>query len=284
MTKHVRTMALALVDSGARLQRRFRACGWMRLLTFPCLLIGSFCTQAVAANVPRMSVEGMNKHSVITGIGLFLTRSQVATQGAVQPMHFQRRSVCSDRRIKVAFAKGLERTPEQICRVASEALAFVSAQSHVQNIAITLLVVPSRVDYQATFYRMGRGPKLVLIAPVLQTEEATLANIADLVAHEGFHVGMFAAGDVSLAGNEYVAYHYGLCGQLVALGHVEPSALPGFGVASDDPHLVDSSQSAERVRDEVLGAFGGLPMTRESAAGQALLAQCRAIAPASPKQ
>ncbi|MXV09053.1 MULTISPECIES: hypothetical protein [unclassified Xanthomonas] len=255
----------------------------MRLPAFQCLLIGSFCTQALAADVPRMSVEGMNKHSVITGIGLFLTRSQVATQGAVHPVHFQRRSICSDRRIKVTFAKGLERMPERICRVASEALAFVSAQSHVQNIAITLLVVPSPVDYQATFYRIGKGPKLVLIAPVLRSEAATLANIADLVAHEGFHVGMFAAGDVSLAGNEYVAYHYGLCGQLVALGHVEPSALPGFGVASDDPHLVESSQSAERVRDEVLGAFGGLPMTRESAAGQALLAQCRAIAPASPK-
>ncbi|MBB5878201.1 hypothetical protein [Xanthomonas sp. 3498] len=277
MTKHVRTMALALVDAGARLQR-----SWMRLLTFHCLLIGSFCTKALAADVPRMSVEGINKHSVITGMGLFLTRSQVATQGAAQPMHFQRRSVCSDRRIKVALAKGLERTPEPICRVASEALAFVSAQSHVQNIAITLLVVPSRVDYQATFYRIGKGPKLVLIAPVLRSEAATLANIADLVAHEGFHVGMFAAGDVALAGNEYAAYHYGLCGQLVALGQVEPSALPGFGVGSNDPHLVDSSQSAERVRDEVLGAFDGLPMTRESTAGQALLAQCHAIAPASP--
>ncbi|MBB6365339.1 hypothetical protein FHR56_000452 [Xanthomonas sacchari] len=255
----------------------------MRLLAFQCLWMALICTQVLASDAPRVSVEGMNKHSVATGMGLFLTRSQVATQGAAKSIHLQKRIVCSDRRIKVAFAKGLERAPERICRVASEALALVSAQSHVQNIAITLLVVPSLVNYQATFYRVGRGPKLVLIVPVLQSEEATLANVADLVAHEGFHVGMFAAGDVSLAGNEYAAYHYGLCGQLVALGHLEPSALPGFGVASDDPHLVDSSESAERVRTEVLQAFGDLPMTRESPAGEALLAQCRAMAPASSK-
>ncbi|XQA77845.1 hypothetical protein ACM9W9_18985 [Xanthomonas sacchari] len=271
------------VDSVTRLQHNVRNCSWARLLALQCIWVALICTQALAADAPRLSVEGMNKHSAINGMGLFLTRSQVATQGRAQPVHFEKRIVCSDRRIKVAFARGLERAPERICRIASEALALVSAQSHVQNIAITLLVAPSRVDYQATFYRVGRGPKLVLIVPVLRSEEATLANIADLVAHEGFHVGMFAAGDVPLAGNEYAAYHYGLCGQLVALGHLEPSALPGFGVASDDPHLVDSSESAERVRTEVLQAFGDRPMTRESPAGAALLAQCRAIAPASSK-
>ncbi|WP_279362301.1 hypothetical protein [Xanthomonas sacchari] len=271
------------VDSVTRLQHNVRNCSWARLLALQCIWVALICTQALAADAPRLSVEGMNKHSAIKAMGLFLTRSQVATQGRAQPVHFEKRIVCSDRRIKVAFAKGLGRTPERICHVASEALAFVSAQSQVQNIAITLLVVPSRVDYQATFYRVGRGPKLVLVAPVLPSEEATLANVADLVAHEGFHVGMFAAGDVSLAGNEYAAYHYGLCGQLVALGHLAPSALPGFGMASDDPHLVDSSESAERVRTEVLPVFGDRPMTRESPAGAALLAQCRAIAPASSR-
>lgn len=280
---HVRIRIVTRDDLAARLQRKLRQCRWMRLAAFQCFWLGLFCTQALAADAPRLSVEGMNKHSAINGMGLFLTRSQVATQGRAQPVHFEKPIVCSDRRIKVAFAKGLERTPERICRVASEALALVSAQSHVQNIAITLLVVPSRVNYQATFYRVGRGPKLVLIVPVLPSEEATLANVADLVAHEGFHVGMFAAGDVPLAGDEYVAYHYGLCGQLVALGHLEPSALPGFGMASDDAHLVDSSESAERVRTEVLQALGDHPMSRESPAGAALLAQCRAIAPASSK-
>ncbi|MCW0386979.1 hypothetical protein NB722_001518 [Xanthomonas sacchari] len=271
------------VDSVTRLQHKVRNCSWLRLLALHCIWVALICTQALAADAPRLSVEGMNKHSAIKAMGLFLTRSQVATQGRTQTVYFEKRIVCSDRRIKVAFAKGLERTPERICRVASEALAFVSAQAHVQNIPITLLVVPSRVGYQATFYRVGRGPKLVLVAPVLQSEEATLANVADLVAHEGFHVGMFAAGDVSLAGSEYAAYHYGLCGQLVAVGHLEPSALPGFGVASDDPHLVDSSESAERVRTEVLQAFGDRPMTRESPAGEALLAQCRAMTPASSR-
>ncbi|MCW0376995.1 hypothetical protein [Xanthomonas sacchari] len=271
------------VDSVTRLQHNVRNCSWARLLALQCIWVALICTQALAADAPRLSVEGMNKHSAIKAMGLFLTRSQVATQGRAQPVHFEKRIVCSDRRINVAFAKGLGRGPERICRVASEALAFVSAQSHVQNMVITLLVVPSRVDYKATFYRVGRGPKLVLIVPVLQSEEATLANVADLVAHEGFHVGMFAAGDVPLAGDEYAAYHYGLCGQLVALGHLEPAALPGFGMASDDPHLVDSSESAERVRTELLQAFGDLPMTKESPAGEALLAQCRAIAPASSK-
>ncbi|MDY4341031.1 hypothetical protein NG829_18895 [Xanthomonas sacchari] len=244
------------------------------------LLIGFSLLDVSASELPQLSVEGINKHTATSGLGLFITRSEVATQGAESKLILWNKYACEDARIRLAMDEAIKDSPKIICKIAASALDFVRSQSWVENISITLLIVPSRVNYHKKFFRIGRGPKLVLIAPVLQTEEATLANIADLVAHEAFHVGMFAAGDTALAGNEYAAYHYGLCGQLVALGRLEPSALPGFGVASNDPHVVESSESAERVRAEVIQAFDGHPMTKESDAGEALIAQCRAFKPA----
>jgi len=181
------------------------------------LFFSSFLPRAAAA--PALSIEGMNKNSVFELAGLYLTRSEILTQGVEREARLARRTACVDQRIRLLVARDFEQARiDSICSAASKALAFSVQQSGGQRVSVEIRVVPPRVSYRDVSWRVGRFPRLVLIAPDLAASDATLANVADLVAHEVFHVVMIAAGDKALAADEYVAYQFGLCGQLVANG------------------------------------------------------------------
>ena len=232
------------------------------------------------ASPPALSVEGLNQNSIARVGGFYLTRSVVLTQGVEEGLHFERRVACPDQRVRLLLAKGLQRAvTEDICATAGKALAFSVAQSGGQRVSVEIRVVPSHVSYRRSPWRVGRFPKLVLVAPELATSQATLANVADLVAHEAFHVAMVAAGHVQFATDEAAAYHFGLCGQLVALGVVSPSAMPGFSLDSSDPSVVSSSSAADRVRSELMAKAGARPITVDEPLGRELLAACRDVRP-----
>jgi len=242
-----------------------------------------FARPSDGSALPRLSVEGMNKHTIRSGFGLFITQSEVLTQGAQEKIRFASSVRCEDRYVKVAVASGTNVPVKDVCLVASRALRFVLEQAAVDHVSVEIRIVPARVDYHKRFFRFGREPKLTLIAPQMRNLEETLANIADLVAHETFHVSMFVAGDIGLSANEHAAYYYGLCGQLVASGKLQNSALPGFAVDSTDEDVFDSSESAELVRSEVLQISKGEAIASGTAAGEWLLSQCRSFRPSNSR-
>ncbi|MDG2523802.1 hypothetical protein P6166_00310 [Stenotrophomonas sp. HITSZ_GD] len=222
----------------------------------------------------------MNKNTLTKVGGFYLTRSEVLTEGRAEKVRLSLRIACEDSRVRLLVTKGFDKAnAEVICATASKALTFSVNQSEGQRASVEIRVVPPRVFYRETSWRVGRYPKLVLIVPELTELNATLANVADLVAHEVFHVVMIAAGDIALGTDEYVAYHFGLCGQLVAVGDIMPWSMPGFSLASVDPNVVSSSSAAEKVRDELKAYSGGAPIEADSALGQQLLSKCRSTRP-----
>ncbi|HYG04871.1 MAG TPA: hypothetical protein VD865_00475 [Stenotrophomonas sp.] len=242
------------------------------------LIFLSACLPARA--VAGLSVEGMNQNSVTKVGGLYLTRSEVLTEGKASSIRLARRVTCADQRVRLLASEAFDsESADAICATASKALAFSVNQSGGQRASVEIRVVPPRVSYHDTSWRIGRFPKLVLIVPDLTDRHATLANVADLVAHEVFHVVMNAAGDVVLGTDEYMAYHFGLCGQLVAIGEIAPSSMPGFALASSDPDVVSSSSAAERVRDELKSQAHGASIAVDTPFGQELLNRCRSIGP-----
>lgn len=253
---------------------------WRALVTRSFISLASCIHLPAMAAPPALSVEGLNQNSLVRVGGFYLTRSAVLTQGVEEQLHVERRAACADQRVRLLLAKNLQQvTPEEICTTASKALAFSVAQSGGQRVSVEIRVVPPRVAYSSNPWRIGRFPKLVLVAPELGTSEATLANVADLVAHEVFHVAMIAAGHEQLATDEEAAYRFGLCGQLLALGVVSPSAMPGYSLESSDPSIASSSSAAERVRSELMAKSGERPITVNEPLGQELLAACQEVRP-----
>lgn len=229
---------------------------------------------------PGLSVEGMNKNSLVRMAGLYLTRSEVLTEGRPTKVRLGRRISCDDSRVRLLVSRDFDNEKAgAICGAAEKALAFSVNQSGGQRASVEIRVVPPRVFYSDTSWRLGRFPKLALVVPDLPDRHAMLANVADLVAHEVFHVVMIAAGDIALGTDEHVAYHFGLCGQLVAIGNITPSSMPGFSIASSDPNIASSSSAAERVRDELKAQWGEELIAADAAFGQELLSKCRSIRP-----
>lgn len=253
---------------------------WHALMALCFIFLASGIYSHAIAAPPALSVEGLNQNSMVRVGRLYLTRSTVVTQGAEEEIRLGRPVACADQRVRLLVAENLQQVrPGAICTAASKALAFSVAQSGGQRVSVEIRMVPPRVAYSSSPWRVGRFPKLVLVAPELATSQATLANVADLVAHEVFHVAMLAAGHEHVGTNEDAAYHFGLCGQLLALGVVWPSAMPGYSLESSDANVAASSSAAERVRSELMAKAGERPITVDEPLGRELLAACREVRP-----
>lgn len=134
---------------------------------------------------PGLSAEGMNKNSLVRMAGLYLTRSEVLTEGRPTKVRLGRRISCDDSRVRLLVSRDFDNEKAgAICGVAEKALAFSVNQSGGQRASVEIRVVPPRVFYSDTSWRLGRFPKLALVVPDLPDRHAMLANVADLVAHE----------------------------------------------------------------------------------------------------
>ncbi|UNK42693.1 hypothetical protein MNO14_00875 [Luteimonas sp. S4-F44] len=122
------------------------------------------------------------------------------------------------------------------------------------------------------------APRVALAVPLFDDRARTVANLVDLIAHEGFHMAGFFSGDGLTAGDERKAYYAGLCAQLAVRGEIHMNSLPGAVIEGvDDSMVTASSGAAYRVRREFAKFFEDDKRIVQSEAGAAVIKRCEAV-------
>lgn len=213
--------------------------------------------------------------------GAFSIYSSYSIPGQSAPRGFRGKVHCAGGRMSVRVGYGIEHADAavaEVCAVAESTLDYLDAAIGRSRLKVELDLIPSDTHAAWRGHSLGFRPGIRLGAPMLGTKEATVHNIVDLIAHEGFHVAAFATRRPDWKNEEH-AYLFGLCTQFAVLGSLRRDMLPGYAVARDDDQvLVRSSTAAERVRMMVLPLFEADEIKADSDAGRMVLSRCDAMA------
>lgn len=218
---------------------------------------------------------------------LFSVHSSYAIPGQAAHRAFHDLADCGDGRMSVRVGHGIEHADTavtQVCAIAVSTLDHLDATLGRSRLKVELDLIASKTHATWRGQSLGFRPRIRLGAPMLGTREATVHNIVDLIAHEGFHVAAFVARRPDWSHEEH-AYLFGLCTQFAVLGSLRRDSLPGFALPhGDDRVLVRSSMAAERVRTMVLPLFDTDEIKADSAAGRMVTSRCDALATAPARR
>ncbi|ASR43228.1 hypothetical protein BEN78_07395 [Xanthomonas citri pv. mangiferaeindicae] len=186
---------------------------------------------------------------------------------------------CDRNGLEIRIASDAEVDDDALCEAAASAARFVARLYPQIALRWRIDVVPSGWRYRMTKRWIGVGaPRVALAVPLFDDGARTVANLVDLIAHEGFHVAGFFSGDIATAGDERKAYYAGLCAQLAVRGEIPMNSLPGAVIEGvDDPMAKASSEAAYRVRREFAKFFEDDKLVAQSEAGVAVIERCETV-------
>ena len=168
---------------------------------------------------------------------------------------------------------------QKLCTRVDAAARFAESCIPASSNKYRILLAPEGIATTVRARSFGwysTGRTLALAVPVHVDRDKTFANLVDLVAHETLHALGHSTGHPR-ALDERSAYYAGLCAQLEINGIVMEESLPGAPLASDDHAVVDSSQSAYRVRLETYPFLENGIIQIGSRSGELMLLRCQQI-------
>ncbi len=205
-------------------------------------------TEIVKSRAPE---QGVTEIAATYRAGITSIRSQAFIPGKSAKPNMRQIFRCQRSGISVelqvfGFAERAE--PKKLCEKSLEASEFTRRHMPLVRLDYRVILVQSgtRLDRKWLNLSPPRRKILTLAIPIFPDDTKTVSVLTDTIAHETFHLAGFL-NRLASAGDEEVAYYFGICANFESNKSLNLWDLPGAALGSQEAGEVagESSQASQ---------------------------------------